>query len=83
MCMELYLRGQNLWDVMGGSEIMPSPATYVVALCKWKVKVGNAMFMIKTIMEKEMLKHEKKVMISNKAWDKFTTLFFKVNYIQL
>ena len=37
------------------------------------------MFVIKTMMEEEMLENVRKVMMLKKAWDTFTTLFTKVD----
>ena len=54
-CMESYLQGQDLWEIIGGSEVeQPREAG---ALKKWKVKAGKAMFAIKTTIEEDMLEH--------------------------
>ena len=54
-CIESYLQGQDLWEIVAGSETT-SPNNDQ-ALQKWKVKVGKAMFAIKTSIEEEMLEH--------------------------
>ena len=59
--MESYLQDQDLWEVVGDSEITPPPATEAKALRKWKIKAGKAMFAIKTTVEDKMLEHIRKV----------------------
>ena len=54
--MESYLQGWDLWEIINGDEVMP-PADDEAALKKWKLKVGKAMFTIKTTIEEEMLEH--------------------------
>lgn len=50
--MESYLQGQDLWEVIGGIDVaLPDDDA---ALRKWKIKVGKAMFAIKTTIEEEM-----------------------------
>ena len=39
------------------------------------------MFTIKTIVEKEMLEHVRKVMTIKEVWDTFMTLFLKAKYM--
>ena len=73
--MESYLQGLDLWNVMEGSETMPPPTTNMVVLYKWKVRIGKAMFTMKTMMEEEMLECIRKAMMPKEAWDSFMTLF--------
>ena len=54
-CMESYLQGQDLWDVVNGNET--TPPEDIGALKKWRIKAGKAMFVIKTTIEEEMLEH--------------------------
>ena len=65
--MESYIQGQDLLDVMGGNVTTPSPIVDTETLCKWKVKMGKVMFMIKTMVEEKMLKHIRKTMMAKKA----------------
>ena len=53
ICMKSYLQGQDLWEVVGGSEARPP--TEAEALRKWNIKAGKAMFAINTTVEREML----------------------------
>ncbi|KAJ4723417.1 Retrovirus-related Pol polyprotein from transposon TNT 1-94 [Melia azedarach] len=76
-CMESYLQGQDLWEIVGGSEITPPQDS--TALKKWKVKAGKAMFAIKTTVEEDMLEHIRDADTPKKAWDTFAALFSKKN----
>ena len=53
--MKSYLQGQNLWDVIEGTELNPPDS--VTAMKKWNIKVVKVMFAIKTTVDKEMLEH--------------------------
>ncbi|CAL9026648.1 unnamed protein product, partial [Prunus brigantina] len=64
-CMESYLQGQDLWDVVGGND--------------WKIKAGKTMFALKTTIEEEMLEHIRKAKTPKEAWDTFAALFSKRN----
>uniref|UniRef100_A0A2N9G7D6 CCHC-type domain-containing protein n=1 Tax=Fagus sylvatica TaxID=28930 RepID=A0A2N9G7D6_FAGSY len=57
-CIESYLQGQDLWEVVGGSEVtQPAVEDASGTLRKWKIKAGKAMFALKTTIEEEMLEH--------------------------
>ena len=56
-CMISYLQGQDLWEVVDGSETMSPEENSNNALCKWRIKAGKAMFALKTLIEEEMLEH--------------------------
>ncbi|CAN6708200.1 unnamed protein product [Malus baccata var. baccata] len=71
-CMESYLQGQDLWDVIGCNEVT-----------KWKIKAGKAMFALKTAVEDDMLEHIRKAKTPKEAWDTFATLFSKRNDTRL
>ena len=36
-CMEPYMQGQDLWEIIGGNETMPPPDNYTASK-KWKVE---------------------------------------------
>ncbi|KAA0045163.1 UBN2_3 domain-containing protein [Cucumis melo var. makuwa] len=80
-CMKLYLQGQDLWDVVGGTEVNPSEDA--AALKKWNNKADKAMFTIKTTIDKEMLEHISIMETPKKAWDTFASLFSKKNDARL
>ena len=71
-CMEPYLQGLDLWEIMAGGETT-SPEN-AKTLRKWKIKAGKAMFAIKTSIEEEMLEHIRRVDTTKVAWDTFATL---------
>ena len=56
-CMMSYLQGQDLWEVVGGSETMPPEEDSNGALRKWRIKADKTMFALKTTIEEEMLEH--------------------------
>ncbi|XVE52984.1 hypothetical protein DITRI_Ditri02bG0168500 [Diplodiscus trichospermus] len=56
--MESYLQGQDLWEIMSGSDVPPKDPA---ALKKGKVKASNAVFAIKTKVKEEMLEHIREV----------------------
>ncbi|KAB2610257.1 S2-RNase [Pyrus ussuriensis x Pyrus communis] len=57
-CIESYLQGQDLWEVVGGSEAtQPAAEDANGVLRKWKIKAGKSMFALKTTIEEEMLEH--------------------------
>jgi len=54
--MESYLQGQDLWEVVAGTETVPLPkesgdssgkTNGAEALRKWRIKAGKAMFVLK------------------------------------
>ncbi|KAE8708930.1 hypothetical protein F3Y22_tig00110332pilonHSYRG00561 [Hibiscus syriacus] len=83
-CMESYLQGQDLWEVVGGGEVT-QPATEDAngILRKWKIKVGKTMFALKTTIEEEMLEHIRDTKTPKEVWDTFVTLFSKRNDTKL
>ncbi len=46
--MESYLQGHDLWEIVGGSDTVPPSSENAEALCKWKIKAKNALFVLKT-----------------------------------
>ena len=44
-CMLSYLEGQDLWDIVGGSDT--TRPTNEEALKKWRIKAGKAMYALK------------------------------------
>ena len=54
-CMESYLQGQDLWEIVGGDEV--EQPENVTALKKWRIKAGKALLAIKTTIKEDMLEH--------------------------
>ena len=52
-----YLQGQDLWEVVGGSETTLLEEDSNGTLRKWRIKEGKAMFALKTTIEEGMLEH--------------------------
>ncbi|XP_050156247.1 uncharacterized protein LOC126630164 [Malus sylvestris] len=83
-CMESYLQGQDLWEVVGGGEVtQPAAEDANGILQKWKIKAGKSMFALKTTIEEEMLEHIRDAKTPKEAWDTFVTLFSKKNDTRL
>ncbi|KAJ0112855.1 hypothetical protein Patl1_01721 [Pistacia atlantica] len=83
-CMESYLQGQDLWEVVGGDEVtQPAVEDANGILQKWKIKAGKAMFALKTTIEEEMLEHIRDAKTPKEVWDTFVTLFSKKNDTRL
>ncbi|CAN6716841.1 unnamed protein product [Malus baccata var. baccata] len=83
-CMESYLQGQDLWEVVGGGEVTQLAAEDANGILrKWKIKAGKAMFALKTTIEKEMLEHIRDAKTPKEACDTFVTLFSKKNDTRL
>ena len=83
-CIESYLQGQDLWEVVGGSEVIqPAVEDGSGILRKWKIKAGKAMFALKTTIEEELLEHIRDAKKPKEAWDTFVTLFSKKNDTRL
>ncbi|XP_050108512.1 uncharacterized protein LOC126587471 [Malus sylvestris] len=82
-CMESYLQGQDLWDVVGGNEVTQPEEDTNDTLRKWKIKAGKVMFALKTTVEDDMLEHIRKAKTPKEAWDTFATFFSKRNDTRL
>lgn len=72
---------QDLWEIVAGGET--THFENVEVLWKWKIKVGKAMFTIKTSIGEEMLKYIRRADTLKVAWDIFATLFSKKNGVRL
>ncbi|KAG6469327.1 hypothetical protein ZIOFF_074040 [Zingiber officinale] len=81
--MESYLQGQDLWEVVGGSEATQPTEDANGILRKWKIKAGKAMFALKITIEEEMLEHIRDAKTPKEVWDIFATLFSKKNDTRL
>ncbi|XP_057508536.1 uncharacterized protein LOC130791411 [Actinidia eriantha] len=76
-----YLEGQDLWEVVGGDSTQPPKEAE--ALRKWKIKVGKAMYVLKTTIEDELLGRIRDDDSPKMAWDTFASLFSKTNDARL
>ena len=91
-CMESYLQGQDLWEVVAGTEIVPPPKESgdssgkkdgAEALQKWRIKAGKAMFVLKTTIEEDLLEHIRDAETPKEAWETLEKLFSKKNEARL
>nr|CAD1829820.1 unnamed protein product [Ananas comosus var. bracteatus] len=82
-CIESYLQGQDLWEVIGGAETTPPPKENAEVFRKWRIKAGKAMFVLKTTIEEELLEHIKEADTPMAAWDTLASLFSKKNDARL
>ncbi|KAK9120307.1 hypothetical protein Syun_017924 [Stephania yunnanensis] len=59
MCMEAYLQGQDLWDLVSGADIEIPADTLENSepRRKWKIKCGKALFALRTSISKEFIDH--------------------------
>lgn len=78
-CINSYLRGQDLWDVVDGTETSPSPKENAQAYKKWDIKARKALFAIKTTIYKSLLAHIEDMDTPNEAWDALAMLYTKKN----
>jgi hypothetical protein len=79
-CLMSYLQGQDLWEVVNGSDTAsPLREDQNGILKKWKVKAGKALFVLKTTVEEEVLEHIRDCTTPKEAWDTLVTLFSKKN----
>ncbi|KAL6342770.1 hypothetical protein AAG906_016604 [Vitis piasezkii] len=78
------MQGQDLWEVVNGSEItQPEAEDANGILRKWKIKAGKAMFALKTTIEEDVLEHIRDAKTPYEAWNTFTKLFSKKNDTRL
>ena len=84
-CIESYLQGQDLWEVVSGTDVAPPNGTAESqdGARKWRIKAGKALFVLKATIQKEMLDHIREVKTPKEAWDSFAALFSKTNDARL
>nr|DAD32621.1 TPA_asm: hypothetical protein HUJ06_011472 [Nelumbo nucifera] len=58
MCMDAFLQGQDLWELVSGvNEIPADTPKNVESRKKWKIKCGKALFALRTSINKEFIDH--------------------------
>jgi len=78
------MQGQDLWDLVNGSEATQPEAEDVHGtLRKWKIRADKAMFVLKTMIEEDVLEHIRDAKTPKEAWDTFAKLFSKKNDTKL
>ncbi|XP_076917341.1 uncharacterized protein LOC143577384 [Bidens hawaiensis] len=81
--MSSYLQGSDLWEVVNGESTVEPRIDTNGAIHKWRVKVGRAMFLLKTTVGDELLEHIRDLATPKLAWDALAALFSKKNDAKL
>ncbi|TYH09630.1 hypothetical protein ES288_A07G111900v1, partial [Gossypium darwinii] len=84
MCMEAFLQGQDLWDLITGvdAEIPADTHENVEVRRKWKIKYGKTLFALRTSIRKEFIDHVRGVNSPKQLWKTLERLFSKKNTAQ-
>ena len=82
-CMMSFMQGQDLWEVVNGSEAMQRAEDTNGTLRKWKIKAVKAKFALKTTVEEDVLEHIWDAKTPKGAWDMLASLFSKNNDTRL
>ncbi|KAK3042181.1 hypothetical protein RJ639_001301 [Escallonia herrerae] len=85
MCMEAYLQGQDLWDLVSGADsVVPDDIPEnAEARRKWKIKCGKALFALRTSISREYIDHVRDVDSPREVWGTLERLFTKKNTARL
>lgn len=76
-CIITYFQGQDLWEVVNGSDTVQPRNDTGGAIGKWKIKVGKAMYLLKTTVEEDLLDHFRDLETPKQVWDCLVRLFSK------
>jgi len=68
---------------VAGTDTTPPVKENVEALRKWHIKDGKAMFVLKTMIEEDLVEHIRDAETPNEAWETFAKLFSKKNEARL
>ncbi|KAJ4825626.1 hypothetical protein Tsubulata_047311 [Turnera subulata] len=81
MCMEVYLQGQDLWELVNGvdTEIPAHTQENSKPRRKWKIKFGKALFSLRTSISKELVDHIRNVDSPQRARLKLESLYTQKN----
>ncbi|KAL0340334.1 UNVERIFIED_CONTAM: hypothetical protein Sradi_4550200 [Sesamum radiatum] len=85
MCMEAYLQGQDLWELIVGAdtEIPADTSENAEPRRKWKIKCGKALFALRTSISREFIDHVRDINSPKQVWDTLERLFSKKNTARL
>lgn len=74
MCLEAYLQGQDLWDIVSGAETEPANIPVnAESRRKWKIKCRKALFVLRTSISRVFIDHVRDVSSPSKCLDKLLT----------
>ena len=84
MCIEAYLQGQDLWELVAGDdEISNDVSENAESRRKWKIKCGKALFTLSTSINKEFIDHVRDISSPKEVWETLKKLFTKKNTARL
>ena len=85
LCMEAYLEGQDLWELIAGAEttIPADTPQNVEARRKWKIKCGKTLFALRTTISKEYIEHVRDAKTPKEVWETLERLFTQKNTMRL
>ncbi|KAJ0091361.1 hypothetical protein Patl1_13376 [Pistacia atlantica] len=85
MCMEAYLQGQDLWELVTGADagIPTDILEHAELRRKWKIKCGKTLFALRTSISKEFIDHVRDVSSPKEVWDTLEKLCTKKNTARL
>ncbi|XP_012833994.1 PREDICTED: uncharacterized protein LOC105954855 [Erythranthe guttata] len=85
LCIEAYLQGQDLWDLIFGNEsVIPEDTPHNVELWrKWKIKCGKALFALRASTSKEYIELVREEKSLKHVWETLERLFTQKNTIRL
>ena len=85
LCMEAFLQGQDLWDLMAKNDMKMPPDTpdTMEARRKWKVKYGKMLFVLRMMVNKELIDHIRDLDTPKDVWETLEKLFPKKNVARL
>jgi len=75
------LQGHDLWEAVGDGE-REAPQVVGDAPWKWKIKIGKALFILKTTVEENLLDHIRDIDNLRGAWDIFAAIFSRTKDAQ-
>ncbi|KAA8549541.1 hypothetical protein F0562_001441 [Nyssa sinensis] len=85
LCMEAYLQGQDLWDLISGDDVVIPEDTPKNAELrrKWKIKCGKALFALRTSISQEYIQHVRDGKSPKQVWETLERLFTQKNMMRL
>ncbi|KAH7856163.1 hypothetical protein Vadar_033466 [Vaccinium darrowii] len=85
LCMEAYLQGQDLWEIVNGgdSEMPTDTPENAEARRKWKIKCGKALFALCGSISKELIEHIRAKEKPKEIWQLLEQLFAKKHMARL
>ena len=85
LCMEAYLQGQDLWDlVFGADAVIPEDTPQNVDLRrKWNIKCRKALFDFRTSINGEYIQHVRDMNSPKEVWETPEKLFTQKNTMRL